>query len=72
MSRTRYTMPPPDRIALSLNEVCALCGLGMTSIRKAIDTGALRAARLGKKIIVRRDDVETFLKNLPATGPKNL
>jgi excisionase family DNA binding protein len=60
-----YPMPPPGRLALSLNETCGLTGLGMTSIRQAIDDELLPAYRLGKKIVVRRADIDEFLKKLP-------
>jgi excisionase family DNA binding protein len=63
--RKAYPIPPPGRLSLSLNEVCGLTGLGMTSVRQAIDAELLPARRLGKKIVVRRADVDEFLKQLP-------
>jgi hypothetical protein len=38
----------------------------MTKIRQAIDAEMLPARRLGKKIVVRRPDVDEFLKKLPS------
>jgi excisionase family DNA binding protein len=64
-ARKEYPMLPPGRISLSLAEVCGLTGIGMTKIRQAIDAEMLPARRLGKKIVVRRPDVE-FLKKLPS------
>jgi excisionase family DNA binding protein len=66
IARKPYPVPPVGRISLSLNEVCGLCGIGMTTIRKAIEAEMLPARRLGKKIVVRRADVDEFLKKLPS------
>ena len=63
--RKQYPIPPPGRISLSRNEVCGLTGFGMTSIRQAVDAELLPVHRLGKKIIVRRQDIDSVLKNLP-------
>jgi len=65
-------MPPPGRISLSLNEVCGLTGLGMSTVRQAIDAEQLPAHRLGKKIIIRRPDVDEFLKKLPSGKPSRV
>jgi excisionase family DNA binding protein len=65
-ARKAYPIPPAGRISLSLSEVCGLCGIGMTTVRKAIEAEMLPARRLGKKIVVRRADVDTFLTKLPS------
>jgi excisionase family DNA binding protein len=65
IARKAYPIPPPGRLALSLNETCGLTGLGMTSIRQAIDAELLPVHRLGKKIIIRRADIDAFLQKLP-------
>jgi excisionase family DNA binding protein len=65
-ARKEYPMLPPGRISLSLAEVCGPTGIGMTKIRQAIDAEMLPARRLGKKIVVRRPDVDEFLKKLPS------
>jgi excisionase family DNA binding protein len=61
----RYPTPPHERIGLSLLEVCGLTGLGLHSIRSAINAGLLPSHKLGRRVIVRRDDVDKFLKRLP-------
>lgn len=72
-ARKEYPIPPPGRLALSLNEVCGLTGIGMTKIRQAINAELLPARRLGKKIMVRRPDVDDFLRKLPpGLGKKNV
>jgi excisionase family DNA binding protein len=65
-ARREYPIPPPGRISLSLNEVCGLTGIGLTKIRHAVEVGLLPARRLGKKIVVRRSDVDDFLRKLPS------
>ena len=62
----KYPIPPPGRISLSLNEVCGLTGIGMSKLRQVIEAEKLPARRLGKKIIIRRSDVDEFLRKLPS------
>jgi excisionase family DNA binding protein len=64
--------PPPGRLSLSLDEVCGLTGFGMTSVRQAIDADLLPAHRLGKRVIVKRADVDEFLKKLPRGFAKKI
>jgi excisionase family DNA binding protein len=66
IARREYPVPPPGRISLSLAEVCGLTGIGMTKVRQAIDAELLPVRRLGKKIVVRRPDVDSFLQKLPS------
>jgi excisionase family DNA binding protein len=68
--RKTYQPPPPGRISLSVAEVCGLTGIGMTKLRAVINTGLLPSRRLGKKIIIRRVDVDNFLKGLPTDSLK--
>jgi excisionase family DNA binding protein len=63
--RKAYPIPPTGQISLSLAEVCGLTGLGMTKVREAVQTDLLPVRRLGKKIIVKRHDVDRFLDALP-------
>ena len=64
-TRKAYPIPPPGRLSRSLNEVCGLTGFGMTSVRQAIDAELLPAHRLGKRVILKRADVDEFLRKLP-------
>jgi len=61
----QYPIPPSNRIALSLVEVCGLTNIGLASIRGAIACGQLKAHRLGRRVIICRADVDAFLKKLP-------
>ena len=65
---TAHEIPITDRLALTLDEVCGLTGLGLASIRGAIAAGQLRSGRLGRRVIIRRTDVDDFLRKLPTRG----
>jgi excisionase family DNA binding protein len=67
----KYPIPPPGRISLSVPETCAITGIGMTKLRAVIHAGLLPSRRLGKKIIIRRADVDEFLQKLPSGMDKN-
>lgn len=54
------------QIALSIEEARSVTGLGRTKIYQLISTGQLKAKKIGKRTVVLKDDLETFLKNLPA------
>ena len=61
---TVHKIPITDRLALTLDEVCGLTGLGLASIRRAIAAGQLRSGQLGRRVIIRRADVDDFLRKL--------
>jgi excisionase family DNA binding protein len=52
--------------AYRITEVCKASGLGRTTIYAAIKSGDLSARKCGRATIVLADDLETFLRNLPA------
>lgn len=54
----------PTVLALSVDEVCAATGIGKTKLYQAINSGALKARKLGKKTIVLNDDLKAFLEGL--------
>ncbi len=53
-------------LAYSVAGVVEATGIGETTIRQAIRDGLLKSRRIGAKIIVLREDAETYLKSLPA------
>lgn len=55
-------------IVVSVNELPAMIGLGLTKINELIKTGELPARKAGRRTLVLRSDVEAFLKNLPVVG----
>jgi excisionase family DNA binding protein len=64
-------VPLADRISLSPEEASALTGIGLTSIREAAATGALKARKHGTRTIILPDDLKEWLRSLPEmTGKK--
>lgn len=59
------------QLSMSIEEVQAATGLGKTKIYACINSGALKARKLGKRTIVLRDDLNAFLSDLPAFKAEN-
>jgi len=55
---------------LSINEVCTVTGLGRTKVYEAINSGSLKARKLGKRTIVLQDDLASFLTSLDVYTPR--
>jgi excisionase family DNA binding protein len=53
------------REGLSIAEACAIAGIGRTKLYQAIAEGNLIARKFGKRRIILRDDLRTFLSRLP-------
>lgn len=49
------------RLAFSPREAAAMTSLSVRTIRKAIADGRLPVARIGRRIVVRREQLEKFL-----------
>ena len=54
-----------QREGLSVSEACRVAGIGRTKIYEAISEGRLKARKLGKRTLVLRADLQTFLASLP-------
>ena len=52
------------KISFSIKEVCELTGIGQTKIYDAINQGFLKAKKFGRRTIILKEDLETFLSNL--------
>ena len=57
-----------QREGLSVSEACAVAGIGKTKLYEAIAAGNLIARKLGKRRIILRDDLQTFLAALPTAA----
>lgn len=55
-----------QNIALSIEQVQEISGLGRTKIYELINAGALSARKLGKRTLILKSDLEAFLSNLPS------
>lgn len=62
--------PELSREAVSIAEAAAMAGLGRTKIYDAITNGYLRARKCGKRTLILRDDLRSYLTNLPEAAPK--
>lgn len=49
---------------LTITEVCAETNIGKTMVYRLINSGQLLAVKLGKKTLIRRADMETWLSSL--------
>ena len=52
------------QLSFSINEVCASTGIGRTKLYEAINNGCLPAKKYGKRTIILKNDLETFLSGL--------
>lgn len=46
---------------LSVQDVCQLLGISRSTVQRAIARGSIKAVRLGRRIIIKRVDVDGFL-----------
>ena len=51
-------------ISFSIDDVSKNTGIGRTKIYEEINSGALRARKLGKRTIILKEDLDAFLTNL--------
>lgn len=58
-------VPLADRFSLSPEEASAITGIGLTSVREAINEGKLNAKRHGRRIVLLPDEIRAWLKALP-------
>ncbi|MEY9428177.1 excisionase family DNA binding protein [Bradyrhizobium ottawaense] len=55
-------LPPPDRGIITIAEAVAVSTLSDTTIRRAIKDKKLPVKRIGRRILIRRVDLDEFLK----------
>lgn len=60
---------PNKRLAYSVEEVAALLGVHIESVRREIRAGRLVAGRMGRKLLIPADSLEKYLKT-PKPQPK--
>lgn len=52
------------QLSYSVEEVSVVTGIGRTKVYEAINSGLLTAKKFGKRTIILKDDLESFLSNL--------
>ena len=60
------------QLSLSIEEVRSATGIGRTKLYEAINAGKLKARKFGKRTIVLKDDLDTFLSSLDSYPSNNL
>jgi len=61
------------QLSYSIKEACSLTGVGQTKLYEAINKGLLPAKKYGRRTIILKNDLESFLSNLesfPARNPE--
>jgi excisionase family DNA binding protein len=66
----KEVVPLAQRLSMSPEEASSHTGIGLTSIRQAAASGALKARKHGVRTIILRDDLKDWLQALPMIGRK--
>lgn len=62
-------MNTQDKLGFTPEEAAAVAGSGRTKIFHAIKDGSLKAKKFGRRTVILREDLESFLRALPAREP---
>jgi len=60
-----------EALSLSVQEASQMAGVGLTKLYQLINSGELKARKLGKRTFVLKSDLEDFLNNLDSYPSQN-
>jgi excisionase family DNA binding protein len=66
--RRKERVPLAERISLSPEEASAITGIGLTRIREAASRGDLEAHKHGRRTIILREDLATWIRAMPTAA----
>lgn len=55
-----------SQFSFSVKETSQATGIGLTKLYQLINSGALKARKIGKRTIILKEDLEIFLSSLEA------
>ena len=61
---------PPEREGLNVSECCEIAGVGRTTLYEALGSNSLPSRKLGRRRIILRSDLLTWMANLPRFEPR--
>jgi excisionase family DNA binding protein len=59
------------RLSLSIEETLIATGIGRTKLYQLINSGELKARKIGARTFILKEDLEVFLKNLKSYPHEN-
>jgi excisionase family DNA binding protein len=59
-------LPEPEFYAI--REAAAIASVNHMTIRRALDRGEMKTYRLGRKVLIKRDDYRRWLESLSVTS----
>lgn len=62
---SKPSKPEMERLSLSIEEFCALAGIGRTTAFKQIKLGHLRATKIGARTVIALDEARRFIAGRP-------
>lgn len=59
------------RLGFTMEEAAATAAIGRTRVYAAVKDGKLKARKFGRRTVILREDLEAFLRALPAREPND-